>query len=135
MTDAVRALEAAIREMPGQLDADKLTFHHWCGGLYARELFIPAGATMVGKVHASENLFFLLKGRLSLATPEGPIEVVAPWMTVTKPGTKRAVFAHEDCVVMNVHANPDDERDLVKLEARYITPEALPAPEEKELLT
>jgi hypothetical protein len=45
------------------------------------------------------------------------------------------VFAHEDCICLNLHANPDDERDLVLLEDRYITPEALPAPDEKELLT
>jgi hypothetical protein len=44
------------------------------------------------------------------------------------------VYAHEDCICLNLHANPDDERDLALLEDRYITPEALPAPDEKELL-
>ena len=123
-----------MRQMPDQLDADELTSHHFCGGLYARELFVPAGATLVGKTHAQENLFFLLQGTMTVTTDTGAVTITAPYMAVTKPGTKRAGFAHSDCICMNVHPNPDDEQDLVLLEQRYITPEALPAPDEKELL-
>jgi hypothetical protein len=54
-------------------------------------------------------------------------------MAVTEPGDKRAGFALTDCVCMNIHANPDDVRDMAALESRYIMPEALPAPD-KELL-
>jgi hypothetical protein len=129
----VKALEAALRELPEQVDIDSLTSHHFCDGLYARELLIPAGVAMVGKTHATRNFFVLVKGTLLLATPDGPVRISAPYMTVTEPGTKRAVFAETDCVCMNFHANPGDERDMDKLEARYITPEALPAPD-KELL-
>ncbi len=35
--------------------------------------------------------------------------------------------------MLNFHANPDDERDPAKLEARYIVPPALEAPQRKEL--
>ena len=134
MAESVRKLEAVLRQMPDQLDAEELTAHHFCSGIYARELFVPAGATLVGKTHSQENLFFLLMGEMTFTTDAGPVTVRAPYMAVTKPGTKRAGFAHTDCLCMNVHHNPDDERDLVLLEDRYITPEALPAPEPKELL-
>lgn len=134
LIDQVRALEAAIRQMPDQLNADALTSHHFCAGLYARELFIPAGTTVVGKQHREQNFFVLLKGALLMAGPGGPVEIRAPYMVVTQPGDKRAVFALEDSLCMNFHPNPDDERDLDRLEARYITPEALPAPERKELI-
>lgn len=130
----VKALEAALREMPNQVDIDSLTSHHFCDGLYARELLIPAGVTMVGKTHATRNFFVLVKGSLLLATPDGPVRITAPYMAVTEPGTKRAVFAETDCVCMNFHANPDDERDIAKLENKYITPEALPSPDDKELI-
>jgi hypothetical protein len=131
--DQVRQLEAAIREMGGDFDIEAHTSHHFCDGLYARELNVPAGTVIVGKTHASRNFFLLVKGTMWLATPDGPVRIEAPYMTTTQPGTKRAGYAETDCVCMNFHANPDDEWDLEKLEARYITPEALPAPE-KELI-
>ena len=130
----VRELQAALERMPDKLDIDALTSHHFCGGLYARELFIPAGTALVGKTHAQQNFFVLVKGTLTLATPNGPVTVTAPYMVVTQPGDQRAGFAHDDCICLNFHPNPDDERDMEVLEQRYITPEALPAPDEKELL-
>jgi hypothetical protein len=135
VVNPVRELQAALEQHPNQLDIDALTSHHFCNGLYARELFIPAGAAVVGKTHAQQNFFVLVKGALTMATPEGPVTVRAPYMVVTQPGDKRAVFALEDSICLNFHPNPDDERDLAVLEDRYITPEALPAPESKELLT
>jgi quercetin dioxygenase-like cupin family protein len=134
VVDPVRALEAALRDMDGRYDVDELTTHHFCDGLYGRQVTLPAGTIAVGKVHAERNFFFVLAGELILATPEGPVRVAAPFMAVTDPGTKRAVYALTDCICMNVHPNPDDERDLARLESRYITPEALPAPEAQERL-
>ena len=134
VADQVRALEAAMRQMPGQLDVDELTSHHFCEGLYARQLFVPAGAALVGKTHAQQNLFLLVQGEMTITTESGPRLIVAPFMVVTQPGTKRAGYAHSDCICLNIHPNTDNEHDLEVLESRYITPEALPAPEAKELL-
>ena len=136
LRDQVRALAQAMRVVPGAItDASHLTSHHFCAGLYGRELFIPAGMAVVGKVHANENMFLLLRGRLQIATEAGPVEIAAPWLSITQPGQQRAVFALEDSVCMNIHANPDDERDMAVLESRYIIPEALPAPDTQERLT
>ena len=136
--DPVRELEAAIRAMPEQMSQQQLaelTAHHFCRGLYLRELFIPAGTAIVGKTHKEQNFFLLLSGELVLATPDGPLTVCAPYMAITQPGTKRAVYALTDCVCINVHPNPDDEQDVQMLEDRYITPEALPTPDNMERLT
>lgn len=123
-----------MSQLPDATNLAELTSHHFCRGLYARELLVPAGYVAVGKVHKEQNLFFLLQGAAMLATPDGPVEISAPFMVVTQPGMKRAVYAHTDCLFMNVHPNPDDEQDLEVLESRYITPEALPAPEPQELI-
>ena len=132
--EQVRALESVMRQMPGSTNMADFTSHHFCAGMYVRELFLPAGTTAIGKTHAQQNVFLLVKGELTMATPEGPVRVRAPFMAITQPGDKRAVYAHEDSVCMNFHPNPDDERDLEVLEGRYIIPEALPAPDAKELL-
>ena len=132
--ETVRALEAVMRQMDGQLSADELTSHTFCEGLYMRSLFLPADTTAVGKQHAAQNIFMLVSGELTMFTPDGPVRVKAPFMAITQPGDKRAVYAHTDCICVNIHPNPDNEQDLEVLENRYITPEALPAPDAQELL-
>jgi hypothetical protein len=129
----VQRLEAAIREMPDPFDIDAHTSHHFCDGMYVRQLDVPAGVTIVGKTHASRNLFLLVKGTMILATDDGPARIEAPFMVTTEPGTKRAGYAETDCICMNFHHNPDDEKDLVVLESRYIRPEALPAPDKESI--
>jgi hypothetical protein len=130
--DPVRALEAALRDV-ADFDIEKHTFHHFCNGMYARELALPAGTVAVGKLHKEQNFFVVLKGELLLATPDGPLHITAPFMCTTEPGTKRAVYALTDCLVMNFHPNHDNERDMARLESRYITPEALPAPDKEQI--
>jgi hypothetical protein len=129
----VQRLEASIRDLPDQFDIDAHTSHHFCDGMYVRQLDVPAGVTIVGKTHASRNLFLLVKGSMWLATDDGPALIEAPFMVTTEPGTKRAGYAETDCICMNFHSNPDDERDLVVLESRYIRPEALPAPDKESV--
>jgi len=133
--EQIRRLEVALPQVMPTYDVDALTSHHFCEGLYVRQLDIPKGAVIVGKMHAKRNIFLLVKGDLTVWTPQGVRRVQAPFMVITEPGDKRVGFAHEDSITLNIHANLDDETDLEVLEARYITPEALPAPEELERLT
>lgn len=121
----VHRLEAAIRDELPCYDISQLTAHHFCKGMYARELFIPQGAVVVGKMHAKENFFLLAMGELSLLTPEGVIRVRGPHLAVTRPGDKRAVYAHTDAICYNFHPNENDERDMDALESRYIVPAGL----------
>ena len=44
---------------------------------------------------------------------------------ISEPGAKRAGYAIEDTVFINVHANPDDCQDMAVLESRLITPETI----------
>lgn len=125
--EQIRALESAIRTDLPTYDVDALTSHHFCEGLYARELFIPAGGVIVGKTHARQNFFLLAKGDLTVWTEQGMKRVRAPFMVVTQPGEKRVGYAHEDSITLNFHANPDDCTDLELLESRYIIPEPTPA--------
>ena len=51
---------------------------------------------------------------------KGSRVIEAPQMVVSKPGVKRAVYALEDVVFTNIHANPTNETDLVKIEEKNI---------------
>lgn len=116
----IRRLQAEVGRMP-QLQMQLK--HHFAPGVYVRELVIPAGAVVVGKMHATEHISIMSKGRMVVVTEEGQKTIEAPCTLVAPRGTKRAVYALEETVFINVHPNPTNETDLDKLEKIFIIPE------------
>jgi hypothetical protein len=127
-------LEAHMRQLP-PIELEPV--HHFAAGLYARELRIPAGTLLTGKVHKTEHLNILSAGTITVWTEEGMRTLSAPFTLVSQPGTKRVGYAHSDCVWTTVHAT--DETDLERLEAELVETEALthskPASREPEKLS
>jgi hypothetical protein len=134
--EQIERLEAAILEMP-QLEIK--TTHYSAEGLYAREIFIPAGTLLTGKVHKCEHLNIVSKGKIVVWTEDGMKEVCAPFTMVSRPGTKRVGLAVEDTVWTTIHATDirfeaePGEEVLLKLEQQLIEP-CVPAIEGKETL-
>lgn len=112
--------------------ADIQTEHTFGPGFYARTIMLAPGTVLTGKVHATEHIFILSKGDITLVTEDGRKRVQAPFQAVCRPGTKRAGYAHTEVICTNVHIT--FETDLAKLEAELIEPEALPCPETCEVL-
>ena len=106
--------------------------HYFADGLYAREIFVPKGTTLTGKIHKTEHLNIISQGDISVMTEHGIKRIKAPYTMVSKPGTKRVGYAHEDTVWTTIHASP--ERDLDKLEALLIAPTYDELIEQKESL-
>lgn len=99
--------------------------HLFAPGMYGRELAIPAGMVVVGKVHRHQHFTFLLSGEATINTDRGMERITGPHVWVSQEGAKRALATHTDCVFFTVHLNPDDTQDLAVIEARTIEPEAL----------
>lgn len=116
--ETIQRFEHQLRALP-QIDIE--TTHHFAEGLYGREIFIPAGTVLTGKVHRGEHLNFLMKGDITVWTDEGMKRLKAPAIIKSRPGTKRVGYAHEDTIWVTVHASR--ETDLEKLEAELIVPE------------
>lgn len=93
--------------------------HHFCNGIYAREITAPAGVIMTGMVHKTEHLNIMSKGEVSVMTEEGMVRFKAPCTFVSKPGTKRIGYVHEEMVWTTIHATT--ETDLAKIEADLVT--------------
>lgn len=129
----ILALEATMMEMR-EHHIPIETIHHFAPGLYAREVRIPAGATVVGKIHRTEHMNILSEGEISVMTEEGVKRLKAPCTLISKSGMKRVGYAHSDVVWTTIH--PTEETDLAKLEDILIAPsfEALAAPVDKKLL-
>ena len=78
--------------------------HTFAGGCYIREIYNPANHLIITKIHKKEHPFFLMKGYMSILTEDGIEHIRAPYQGVTKPGTKRAIYTHEECIFITVHA-------------------------------
>lgn len=113
---------SAQRELLDSADRTELdTEHYFAEGVYVRSLHIPKGVCVVGKIHKTEHMCFLMKGSLLVATEDGEKIVTAPHIVVSPPGTKRLGLALEDTLWVNIH--PTYEKDLAKIEEQFIEPE------------
>lgn len=125
MRTLILGLESAMQAMPGHVTGEDPiskhhTKHHFTPGVYLRELFIPKGVVIIGKVHKIAHLVILSQGDLSMWAGDGMKRIRASTVTHSKPGAKRAFYAHEDSVLITVHPNPMDERDIAKIESRLV---------------
>ena len=72
-------------------------------GMYARELFIPKGGLIVGKIHKRPHLNIVLKGKISVLSEKGKHYFEAPCILPSNPGDKRIGYAEEDTVWVSIH--------------------------------
>lgn len=112
-------VEKKIRQMPEAMFGDCFPLKHsFADGVYVREITVPKGALIVGKIHKVAHPFFLLKGEISILTEEGIIRLKAPFAGITPAGTKRIVYHHEDTVFTTIHVTK--EVDIDKIEEEII---------------
>jgi len=120
----IQILQKIIEMQPNAFhgDSDNCPLKHsFCDGFYVREIFIPKGTVVVGKIHKHAHPNFLMSGVVSVVTEEGNEIIEAPKAMISKAGTKRAVLALEDCVWITVHLNPENTQDLSILEDQIIS--------------
>jgi quercetin dioxygenase-like cupin family protein len=117
--DQYKAAMAAAIET-GELDRVEPPLEHYhTATQYGRRIFVKKDSYILTKVHKSEHITVALKGRCTVVDEDGvKTEVVAPAVFITKPGTRRAVYAHDDVEWLTVHATT--EQDLVKIEAQLV---------------
>ena len=101
--------------MANQVD---LKYNHiFSDGIYARELFIPKGTIVVGKIHKFYNLNFMVKGKMEVSVGDEMRIIEAPFHVVSPPNTKRIARALEDTIWITVLRT--DETDIDKIEESF----------------
>jgi hypothetical protein len=114
---AIQAIEAKIKSMPDALGEDPFPLRHsFADGVYIREITIPKGYFVVGKLHKHTYLNCVMSGDMSVLTESGIKRVKGPCWNVAPEGTKRFGYSHEDTVWVTAHANPNNIRDIAALE-------------------
>ena len=124
--EGILELEDTLKNIDGAMIGDNpfcpLT-HNFTDGIYTREIRIPAGTMLTGKIHKHEHPNVLLSGEVLMVTEHGGKEhVIGPKLMFSKPGTKRALYAITDLHWITFHHNPGNTQDLEKLENNIIAP-------------
>jgi hypothetical protein len=90
---------------------------------YAREMMIPKGTLIIGKIHRHQHLNFISKGKVVVFTEFGEKHLEAPCTFISEVGLKRAVYAEEDTLWTTVHMTEfESETELDKIEQEVIAP-------------
>lgn len=89
--------------------------HIFTPGLYIRELRAPAGSVITSRIHTTEHPWVMSAGHASVYSDEdGPMDVRAPAFGITRAGTRRMAFVHEDMVWTTFHATELTDVDEVE---------------------
>lgn len=117
-------MEEAIKSVDGHKigDSDLCPLkHHFTDGVYTREIFIPKGTFLTGKIHKHAHPNFLMQGSVRVITENGGYEeITAPRFMISVAGTKRALLTLDDTIWITIHHNPSNSEDLVNLEKKII---------------
>lgn len=96
--------------------------HHFAPGLYGREIFIPKGMIVIGKMHRHSHLNTISRGSVSVMTEDGLIELRGPITFQSPAFVKRSVYTREDTIWTTYHVT--NKTDLVDIEEEIICPES-----------
>lgn len=117
--NAVKRIKSVMQSMQ---NIELPTTHHFAGGMYARVVARPAGATVAGAIHKHEHFYIVTKGRVLVTDGMSPAkEYQAGDVIVSQPGTERIVYAVEDSICMTVHKT--DKTDLAQIEEELVEPD------------
>lgn len=100
---------------------EPVTNHYFANGCYVREMIVPAGNVVIGKLHKTPHITVLVQGKITITTENGSQTIEAPLTLVSPPGVKRVGYCHTDVIWHSIHS-VGEERDLDRIEAMLIAP-------------
>jgi len=117
-----------LTQQPGaRLGNDACPLNHFfADGIYIREMIGLKGMVVVTKIHKTTHPYFVLKGDVSIYTEEGLVRIKAPYWGITKAGTIRVGYFHEDTVWITAHATDKTDTDEIEEDLVAESYDALP---------
>ena len=121
--DRISEFEKLIEAIPGSFKGDHESCplsHIFGDGICTREIFLPAGTTVVGKIHRLSHPNFILQGTVIVTSDrqQEPTTIHAPMYYFSPAGSRKVVHAVTDAVWVTVH--PTDKRTPEELEDEII---------------
>lgn len=101
VNDQIDQLEAV---MQNYAPVDCPLRHQFTPGMYSRTIFMPKNTLITSLVHKTEHQFVVSQGTVFVKVNETEWQkITAPFVGVTKPGTRRVLFIEEDCTWTTFH--------------------------------
>ncbi len=119
--ETILGFEAELKKHEG---VDLPLKHTFAPGTYAREIFLPKGVIVVGKIHKHAHLNIISRGHVVVVTEFGLKEIDARESPVTftsDAGSKRALYCYEDTIWTTIHTV--QSTDLAEIEREIIAPD------------
>lgn len=93
------------------------------GGVYIRQIEIPADTLIIGKRHRFKTCNFLASGKISIYMgKDRPVaKLEGPYLFESPEFAKKMFYCHTDTVFMNIH--PTELTDLDEIEKHFIIEE------------
>ena len=89
--------------------------HYHTKDLYGRRIVVPTGSVFTTRVHKSDHISVMLRGRITIVDQDGnKADITAPDAFVTKQGTHRVVYVHDEVEFMTVHHCEEQDDDKVE---------------------
>lgn len=120
--EKIEGAEAILRTME-QIELPPR--HVFADGIYCRELLVPEGVMLTGKVHRHDALIVVHYGDISVMTEEGTVRVKGPDTFRGKAGVKRIGYAHKETLWSSVFATTLTDLDEIERELYEPEPEGL----------
>lgn len=117
--ESIQNFEEIIQSMENHFEGDSCNApleHHFAYGTYLREMLLPKGTVITGKIHNFDHLNFLMKGTVYVVSEDGNYKLKAPQIIRSSQGVKRVMYAETDVIWVNVHPNPNNTKNLNELE-------------------
>tara|TARA_R100000951_G_scaffold10701_2_gene9029 strand:- start:162 stop:626 length:465 start_codon:yes stop_codon:yes gene_type:complete len=95
--------------------------NNFTDGLYMRQMKMKAGTIVISAIHHTNHFWFLLSGKVVVENENEIVEHIAPCWSYSLKGTKRLIKCVEDCVWINVIANPSDIKDMKEIEDNFFS--------------
>lgn len=118
--DNILRLMLEMMSWPAEFTEEIPVKHYFAPGMYAREMFIPKGAKIVGKIHRHSHLNTITYGDICVATFEGVERHIGHKTLVSPAGVQRVVYAQANTLWTTYHLT--NETDLTKIEEELIMP-------------
>jgi hypothetical protein len=90
--------------------AKELPLEHFiCNKTYVRQITLPKDMILTGKVHNFDHTSILSKGEVTIMTSEGTTRIKAPATWISKAGTKRLIYVHEETIWSTIHQSENTQ--------------------------
>lgn len=118
--EQISALAQSVLDIGGTTDTGSIcpVTHRFAPGLYCREILIPKGTLIVGKIHATSHFNTIVSGECKVITTTEKKHIKAHYTWVTEAGEQKAVYALEDTIWQTYHVT--DSTDLEEIEKEVI---------------